>query len=220
MEGTAATTGTAAGASSHAINLPASIAAGEVLVCMYSLDSTIRYLTASGWTSTTGAFFTRMLYRVADGSEGATQTFNTNTGTAGLNGAVVRRFSGVDTGSPIGTPVEATEASEDPFTLSADILTSLGADSWVLLGWGGNPTADRAITTLDADLTLVGTSPSNRVHFAAETAPGSGNAAYSTDMASARAWDYVLVELKAAAGGGGSTQPPRSLHQFRMRRAA
>lgn len=210
VQGTAATTQKDAGGTSHTINLPGSIAAGELLSIMLLSNGAGVTHSATDWTSgpggnvgaptSNGTF--RILYKTATGSEGATVTVTTG-GDAATGGVAWRATGHAATPYP-SAAVLGAEASEDPFTLAADTITGIDADNLVLLAWG-HVAGTRTITTLDADLTLIGSATGGGVgyccHVAYETAPGTGNADYSTDMSSAVAFGYILVELAAAAGG-------------------
>lgn len=71
-----ATTQITANSTSHVVNLPAGIVAGQLLLLIAGLDG-VPTISATGWTALTGASNTvavRGLWRIADGSEGSTVT--------------------------------------------------------------------------------------------------------------------------------------------------
>ena len=215
IAGTPVGTDRTATATTAVINLPSSIAAGELLVVSFGTSDPARIPEHGDWTDASGTAGTArvgLVWKIASGSEGATETFTySGPGTSQMT-AVAARITGHDATTPFSDLANAEESSEDPFTLAADILTGLAADSFCWLVWVPGPSAVRSIVTLDADLTLVLSTDDDRQHVAMEEDPGSGNAAYSTDMSDTRAWRYALLELHAAAAAGGLTIPIAAYH--------
>jgi len=83
--------------SSHVINLPASIVAGNFLVLIFARGSGTGSISAlTGWTEMLDEAIARgitILYRVADGTEGATITL-TMTGSTNKSATIVYQISG------------------------------------------------------------------------------------------------------------------------------
>lgn len=125
-------------------------------------------------------------------------------------------------GDGAGTPVVLVGQTAKTYN-----LTRAGTDSHVIGGWGDwNQVNDVAVTpspSTDGTI-LVSTALAGRADFfgadwinqgaTGTTAYGMANHTGTVKIA------VILMEVKGTAGGGGSTQPPRSMHQFRMRRAA
>jgi len=209
IEGTPATTLNTTSAASHTLNLPSGIQADEILVVMAFSDDTNRHWTNVDYTLLGANGPITFLWKTATGSEGASDTFNVNTGTTLMRGSVAFRCSGLDATNPfLATPnyAEGQNTSEDPFVLAANTITGVTAGNDLILAFAGADTsAARSITTLDADLTLIASTSENRFHTAWEENPGTGNSAYSTDMSDSRAWAWLLVEANVAAAAGTST---------------
>jgi hypothetical protein len=76
------TSGESANVTSHTVNLPANISAGDLLIVFFSCDgdSTVTWPTADGWASIfhqTNSVTLDIGYKIADGTEGATITVTT-----------------------------------------------------------------------------------------------------------------------------------------------
>lgn len=202
------TASTAIGAT-HLGNLPSGISAGNLICLAYRSSSTSRYLLApAGWD---GEFHSApdvgtigLVYKQASGSEGATETFSFNTGTASA-ASVSFLVTGYDTADEFNTDnyVFDSEASEDPWTVAASLLSGIAnSDSNAILI--GVTNSVKTISTQDSGLTLIDSNVTGKtVHVLRETSPGSSNSAYSNDMSGAEAWSEMLIEIKAAAAGGG-----------------
>lgn len=209
IEGSAVTSQIAS-ATSHTLNLPSGITSGEILVVITNSDDSTRWWTHAGYTALGMGGPVGFLWKTATGTEPSTDIFSVNTGSATMNGAVAFRISGLDATNPFlaaANYAEASETSEDPFTLAANSLTGVTSGNDLILAWSGNnTTASRSITTLDAGLTLVNSTADNRLHVAWEENPGTGNSAYSIDMSDTRQWDWILVEANVAAAASGGMQ--------------
>lgn len=129
-----ATTGITAVASPWlGVNLPASIAAGDLLVA-FVCTTNGRSLTASGWTQLTGsedqsdasALNHVVFYRVADGTEGATTDVFTPTGGTSKGTVIVWRITGARTSGTILTVALTANlgANMDPPSCGTDGGTS------------------------------------------------------------------------------------------------
>lgn len=112
-QSTATTTfasGTTAG--SRAVNLPAGVTAGDVLVVLASVADSATIATPAGWqqavtpVSLTSYMRSYVWWRAGTGSEGATQAF-VQTG-SGFSLWAVSRYSGVDTAGPFAGDAVAT----------------------------------------------------------------------------------------------------------------
>lgn len=217
VNGTPAATERTAGDTTFTANLPSGIQAGEVLCVFYMTSSDIRSLEASGWTDQhfdASTLSMGVIWKVATGSEGATQEFTyTGGGSAGAWAVAVRTSLDSTTPFVIANTQSGQEATEDPFTLDADLITGLGAGNHVFLLWGAGAT--RTIDTLDADLELIGSVTAGVagacLHVAGEESVAS-NSAYSNDMSGSRDYLWMLLEAQPA-GGGGSQSPLTAIMQ-------
>jgi hypothetical protein len=104
----------------------------------------------------------------------------------------------------------------DPKTTASITPETNGTGICVWVDWNqtGVPTS--------SDLTMTG------FNTAGDISGGSGYKSLSTGVGAtaninsgaAPSGNYIWFEIRGGAGGGGATQPPRSMHQYRMRRAA
>ncbi len=131
----------------HVVNLPASIASGDLLLVFFSNTQAANNAPsittpASGWTpmftANQGAFENLTVwYRVADGSEGSSITVTIGNGNARSAAWVCYRITGY-TGTPEnGTASAAATSSPDPPSVSP----SWGSDDNLFIacyGWRGN----------------------------------------------------------------------------------
>jgi hypothetical protein len=104
-------------ASTMAVNLPAGIVAGEILLLFCNLGGG----TASGWTAAfTPSFVFEgcCLWKVADGSEGASVTLTHGFGGTGHGGAVAYRISGGQSVEASAAPASGTSTAPDPASLT------------------------------------------------------------------------------------------------------
>lgn len=104
VETTAQTSLASPGTSSDSINLPSGIAAGDLLVMAVMATQNIASVTATGWlplppvdAHNPADIF--LLWREADGGEGATETVSWNSNPGEIS-AAVWRISGADTSAP------------------------------------------------------------------------------------------------------------------------
>lgn len=208
VEGSASTNEQAAG-SSNTYNVPTGVTAGELLALFYCATEPNRDLVAPvGWDGAFSASNTYarvgVVWKIAEGTESGTQVFSFSSGTSGSGGIMVR-FSGVDTEDPFNTLnwVEGEAGSSiDPWTLSAETLTGVDSGSLIVTNFGTDA-ANRDVSSLDSDLTLIqsvtGGATGFSFHCAYEEPAGSGNSAYSCDMSDSRDYWHMLVEVKSAA---------------------
>lgn len=206
------------------INLPGSIASGDLLLVFFTSTSTHSDPAApSGWThlvSARPAGDTRsgdrdqILYRVADGSEGATLTIDTGTSAVKWS-SIALRITGHDSGiapeittGAVGTSANPNSGSITPGSSKDYLFLSLAAQE------GENTkTGDPASYTAVANNTsgtdgAVGTNTRQAIASRALTTgsaedPGSFTFSGSDDWA---AWT-VLIHPTGGGGGGGSTDP-------------
>lgn len=204
--GTPAKTALTSGVGGATINLPAGITAGEGIVIAYTIDDPGKAPASAGWSDRNnndgGADSGRtngFLYKRASGSEGTTLAV-TWSGTAAIT-CIAGRFSGVvAAGDIMPQAVFVLEAAaEDPYTFAANAITSVGAASICVFGFGLDA-SQRTVVTPDAALTLVdfqvsGTPSDHTQYFYYEATPGSGNAAYSNDMSDTRRYSGIVGEL-------------------------
>jgi hypothetical protein len=205
-----ATTARDSAGAEHIANLPTGITAGDLLCVGYLCNDSTRHLTPpAGWDgeihySGDGSIGTvGVVYKRADGAEGATETFSYNAGTS-FAGSVSFRVTDHDGADPFNSInyVGAQEASEDPWTIASGLLTGVAnSDSNIVLIGGAK--AVRTITAQDSGQALItSVNDGYSIHALRELSPGSSNSAYSNDMSGSRAWLQILLEIKAAAAGG------------------
>lgn len=138
-----ATTNITAAATPWTVNLPGSIASGDLLV-MYVQTGNGRSVTATGWTllvedATDGSADNHIvLYRVADGTEGATVSV-TPTGGTSKGGAIVWRVTGAKTTGTILTSATVVNqnANIDPPNAATDGGASADVLAIVMAGVDG-----------------------------------------------------------------------------------
>lgn len=211
VEGTPAVTQVQASAATVTFNLPASIQAGEQIACYYIGDNPADFLSATGWTGYSsaagGGERVGVLLRTATGSEGSTQVFDNDDGPASYGGICVR-WSGLDSSAPVNSANAqyGDNVSQNPYVQPAGVITSVATDSAIVSLWGAK-VANRTISSLDADYTLIGSVTGGvtnfNLHLAYETGV-SQNSAISTTMSSARDWCWGFFEMQAESGGGGN----------------
>ena len=142
---------------SHTINLPASIASGDLLIVWMSVDGGGETITfpneGSDWivlfpTTSSGEHTVKSAYRIADGTEGGTITVTTGSNEAGT--AISFRISGWSTTDILeaSTGNSGTSANPDP-----DSLTPAGgALDYLWIAWQGcdrNRSTDAFPTNFD-----------------------------------------------------------------------
>lgn len=207
----AANTAKSGPATSFAFNMPAGGAVGDVYVCYYRTDDTSRDLAApTGWVKPTGGSTAGssevfgFMYRVRDGTEGATETISTTAGSCSAGGRIVL-YTGVDAADVLNGDnfaIALLGSSVNPFAVAADAITGVAAGSEIICAWGAE--ADRTISSIATAHSLIGTSLVGGTfcqHIIWEDAPGSASIAVSVSMNDTRQYGYILHELKAAASG-------------------
>jgi hypothetical protein len=122
--------GTNAGTSNHLVNLPSGIQVGDFIVVFLALSSGVSP-TLSGWsadTITNGIGRSRIYWRIADGTEGATATFSG--GISVNSGYFAFRISGANgdiEGTNSATQSTATSTTPNPPSLTP----SWGSDDYL-----------------------------------------------------------------------------------------
>src|SRR5678816_899360 len=216
-----ATTNVATAASPWTVNLPGSIASGDLLV-MFLQVANGRSVTATGWTqlvedaSDGSADNHIVLYRVADGSEGATVSVALTGGT-GKGAVIVWRVTGAKTSGTILTSATVVNqgANIDPASASTDGGTSADVLSIVMGGVDGETQTFSAAPSGYANLQTAnsgtGSTPATNCVIGAATkgltAVTSENPGAFTNSAptTANGGTAFTVLVHAPAGGGGTT---------------
>lgn len=127
----------------HTVNMPASIASGDLLIACIAMDGNTTLGWPAGWTGLAAATnspsdgTTEVRYRIADGSEGASITVTS--GASEQCSYVVQRITGWHGTTPpeAGTPATGSSTAPDPPSLTA----SWGAEDnlfMVFMGWGNS----------------------------------------------------------------------------------
>lgn len=195
----ATNTSTQASSTSHTVNLPASIAAGDLLLIFFGYNNSADDVTTpSGWTQffnvTNGGRF-YAYYRVADGGEGSTVTITS--GTSGISQHNSYRITGYQ-----GTPESATALGASTTPDPPNLTPSWGADDtlWIAATHPVNSAADLTAPTNYGG--LIQTAPTsfqvgsaNRQLNAASENPGTfANASNSV-------WEAATVAIQPAVAG-------------------
>lgn len=199
-------------ATSHTVNLPSSIAAGEMLFIFIAFDGNPTITWPEGWTELhTGTSGTAVrlgvAYKVATGSEGASVTVRTSA--SEMPAYVTMRVSGYE-----GSPECSTGAASTGATINADSLTpSGGSDQYLWLIAAAYDNGQRYCSSESFGLgfthQVAGTTsgPNQRSdnvngcgvvvmarrHVASSFDPGSFEISYS------QAWRAVTIALAASA---------------------
>jgi hypothetical protein len=186
----------------HTVSLPASISAGDLLVVFFGVF-TGTVTTPTGWTSLDAlSGWYKFLYRVADGSEGATLAVATGSSTVAIH--LSYRITGqhASTAPEVGTRATATSANPNPPSLDP-------------AGWGAEDTLWIVFNNADgSDTTGYPASYSNGIAtFTGSTAGGMAARqlnATSEDpgtftLTGSVQWQANTVAVRPAAAAGGTT---------------
>jgi hypothetical protein len=122
------------------INKPAGVVAGDVMIVNIAQQgNNTTAPSLAGWTLIRGADlaggtarYGAVLYRVANGSEGANFTFTLGAGTVGSAGAIVA-FSGVDGTTPFDVASPAISVQGNQVGVSATTLTTVSNNTAVIM---------------------------------------------------------------------------------------
>lgn len=207
-----ATTQQTSDLTSHNVNLPASIASGDLLVMFFANDGAST-ASAAGWPSVvegtnqgTSAVRTTVLSRIADGSEGATVTVTT-TG-AERSAAIVYKITGHDSGqAPEGVLSGSPNLGDT--ALDAAELTPTGGSKDYLWLWGvGADTGDQALSAFPANYGNTGTvdmtsfaSGGVTLFYARRTNAAANEDPAAATMTTSEQWAAALVAVHPSAGG-------------------
>jgi hypothetical protein len=148
----------------QAISTPASVAVGEILVTLIVNDANTYPTAPSGWTtlgevdngtsSGSSPFrpHTSVYYRVADGTEGSSQTWSFNTSAYPTGDANVKAIMFAFTGGHTTTPIQGSEWSTSTTTATTSALTHPSVTPGVngcglILFRGAGVTANRTFTS-------------------------------------------------------------------------
>jgi hypothetical protein len=128
-------TNTSPSTASFALNVPAGVVAGDVLIGWICRSSTTNDVAATGWTKDTfqsnGSGGVTLLYRVADGSEGASVTY-TWTSASGVAGVMIA-YRGVDGG--VWDTARTGTSHGAVFSIILPSVTTTVAHAWYLAGY-------------------------------------------------------------------------------------
>ena len=194
-----------AAATSLAINAPASIAVGDVLIATLAIDggSNNTMTLPAGWTSDLDyrrgtAIKILISHRVVDGSEGASFTWQTSTANLMCGGIVAYR--GVDTATVF--EVAPTGADGSAGTATHPGATSLSANAWFLWGLAidGTGTTTTAASGFTQEVSIT-TGRGSEIQDKAQATPGASGALSST-LGVSRQWATGLGAIKAAVATG------------------
>jgi hypothetical protein len=184
---------------------------GDLLVCVVTHLEASRYPSASGWTDLIGDNFS-LLYRIADGSEGANLSV-TMALTYNRAQAVILRFSGATTtGIDKGTQYQETAWTN---TGTLPTITALAGGACIYVG-GGMQYDNRASACSRTGATerydaVAGAGRVLWVFTEENTSAGTISSATITYADYANGIYLQSFVIPAAAGGGGSFSP--YLHQ-------
>ena len=194
------TTNFASDATAHLVNMPATVNAGDLLLCIFACDALPSVTTPSGWTSINSYSFsnrTAIFAKIASGSEGGT-TVDFVTSASEAATAQVYRITGVSggvTSSDI-TSAHATGTGSNPDPPNLDPS-----------GWGTLDTLWIAVASCSDPVSGVTTYPTN---YTNGTYSQSGSGTTHVQLASARRENNTAAEnpgtytLNASAGNGWS----------------
>lgn len=214
------------------------IVSGDLLIAQVAIDAVAATAITppSGWTQVLHSSFPNeggdgceaaIFEKVAGGSEPSSYTFSFAASEEGM--CAVIRIDGQHASAYIDA---SAQASDNGFSLTdpvAPTVTTTVADCLVLRFYAhGNgllaspyaPPSHTGIHNTSSDNTTAtgGSAQGGAAYIDQASAGASGTAQFDTDLTSVVAWWAGTVAIApVAGGGGGSTQPPRSMHQFRMR---
>lgn len=211
-------------ATNHNVGMPATVNAGELLLCLFCNDGSATVTTPSGWTqrwSLNNGSNVRLsaYYRIADGSEGGTQV---NFVTSAAETAVARVYRITNwhgTSAPEAATATGSTSTPDP----PAVTPSWGAQDTLWIACHGRSSTvtlssyptDYSNGTNDSSGS--GTTHAQLAVARRELAAASENPVAFTLSGSA-AW--VAATVAVAPAGAAAGQPGRSMQQFRQRRVA
>ena len=211
-----ATTGTTVN-TDLTIDKPTGVVAGDVMIVnIAKAGNKVAAPASPGWTVVSGADLGgapprhgAVLYRVADGTEGASFTFALGLGTTGAVGSIVA-FSGVDTSGSTPFDVAPGAISVSPVALTAVSATSIStvsADAAVIMfgmaansapTWSGWTTASPGALTELYGSQISGSSKASVGAAWATKATAGNTGAGAATLSSAERNGGILIALKPA----------------------
>lgn len=178
-------------------------------------------LTQVGNYLTYGTYFRASLWRLIAPAASSNTVHVTWAANQGEKIIIARAYQDVDQSTPLGTSVEATGTSQ---TAAVNGIGAAAADliaDFAALGDVAASSVNLAPAASQNEVVQVSTTPSYDVAALDELVAGgtSVNRSQSLDGGVNKPWGMFGVAVKEIAAGG-AVQPPRSMHQFRLRRAA
>lgn len=131
------------GSTTIAVTKPANVVAGDLLIAMHRA-TTGAPTNSTGWTEIGSSTVSKLYYKIADGSEASSYTFNASSG-FGNNRVVLFRVTGADPTTPIaGTPShKQTGSSTSP---TSDTTTASQGDTLLVCILGTSSSATPTAT--------------------------------------------------------------------------
>jgi hypothetical protein len=207
-------TSTQASSTSHTVNLPASIAAGDLLIIFFGYNNTADDVTTpSGWTQ----FFNDVngirfygFYKVADGGEGATVTISSSTSGASRHASY--RITGYQS-VPEATTSTGASATPDP----PNLTPSWGAADtlWLASTHCANSTTDLAAPTNYGSIVQSAIQNSAQVGVAQRNLNAASDNPGTFTGATNSLWVAATVGVRPTAGGAAA-----KAKYYKQRRAA
>lgn len=151
---------------------------------------------------------------------GASHTFTVDCDTDQDAAIWVGAFSGVAAASAFDDE-SGTDGTTGP--ISPGSITPAEDNELFIVGLGAN-TAGGTTFAIDDGFTIMAQEPEGNdwgglLAYKIQTSAAAENPEISVTAGSTTGLACAMAAFKAAAVGGGSTQPPRSMHQFRLRAA-
>ncbi|MBM3863729.1 MAG: discoidin domain-containing protein, partial [Verrucomicrobia bacterium] len=223
------TTITAGGSTSTSnalsISKPTGAQAGDLLIASVSKNGNVNNITSSGWTSiqsreirnaSNARLYTQVLYRVVDGSEGASFSFligNVGTGSSNGSAGAISAFRGVDltggaSGGPFSvspgsysTPAQSNTTTANSITPAHDgsALIMVGGSGGVNTSWSAWNSANHG--SMDALGTATRSGTSSAMAWKSSVPQGAtGNSTATISTISYHASILLALKAKAAVG--------------------
>lgn len=207
-----------ASSASVVVPYPAGVTAGEVLLLhVANSAATMSATPPSGWTvanvhpTANASPSVAVFYRVADGTESGSVTYNTGAAAGRITG-IMERWSGVDTTTPLDvTPVASDSPIATSFTMPS--ITTANNDTVLVHSIGLNAATAADIVTLAGE-TLISKSTGTGRRLGAyyetlATAGATGTRTWTeTPTTTALQWAGITVALRSASPGSGGTPTP------------
>jgi len=207
---------------SMAVNMPATVNSGDLLIALVEVRNAGTWTKPSGWDdistlSQTGGGSVGKLngfYRIADGTEGgSTATWTASVGTTGA-WQVIRITDWHGT-----TPPEATTASGDASSANPPSETaSWGAEDNLFIAVAGHTASSTSAWSASpsgySTITLNGASSGGSAvcvaHGVKDSASDTDDPGVFTVSGSNRWWASATIVVRPASGGGGGGYTPRA----------